>query len=258
MTNSKEGLIQLYSNKSKHSNYQILPSVLKEILSQESIQTTTRSESERLKYMVEHVDFNNKSVLDIGANTGYFTFESISAGAASVHYFEGNKEHSAFVELAVDALGLSQKIKVTNKYYNFDGQDINHYDIGLLLNVLHHIGDDYGDKSASIEKAKDLIIQQLNAMTKNVGTLIFQLGFNWHGNISQPLFANGTKREMIEYIQDGVKDFWTVETIGVAERVDGSIMYVKLNDTNIERDNSLGEFLNRPIFILKSKSSLNI
>jgi SAM-dependent methyltransferase len=252
MTTSKEKLIELYSNKSKHSNYQILPTKLKEILVQDDIQTTTRSEPERLKYILNKIDFNNKSVIDIGANTGYFSLELLDAGAKSMHYYEGNKEHVEFVRLAADILGLGSKMQITNGYFKFDGSFESRYDIGLLFNVLHHVGDDYGDKSASMEEAKRLIIKQLNNMSAVVGTLVYQMGFNWQGDISKGLFPGGTKQEMIDFVRNGIDGYWQIESIGIAERTNGQVTYEDLSNTNVERDNSMGEFLNRPIFILKS------
>jgi hypothetical protein len=33
-------------------------------------------------------------------------------------------------------------------------------------------------------------------------------------------------------------------------RIENSVVYQALNETNIERDDRLGEFLNRPLFIM--------
>jgi SAM-dependent methyltransferase len=250
--NDKDKLIEFYSNKSKHSNYQVLPSRLKSILDPQSIQTTTRSELERLKYITSKIDFKNKTVLDIGANTGYFSFELLDRGAKNVHYYEGNKEHAEFVGLAAKLLGLVN-LKITNGYYNFDNPPVNKYDICLLFNVLHHVGDDYGDDKLSINEARAAILKQLNNMSRLADDMVFQMGFNWQGDVKKGLFENGTKKEMIDFVTSGVGEHWDIVTIGVAQKNDGKIEYRELDEKNIERDDSLGEFLNRPIFILKSK-----
>lgn len=251
---SKEELIKLYAKKSKHSNYQILPRQLAGILSGGDVQTTTRYERERLAYILQRVDPANKTVLDIGANTGFFGFELLDAGAKSVHCYEGNKEHAEFASLAAGALGLGTRMRVTNDYFSFKGAHQEQYDIVLLLNVLHHVGDDYGCKDTSINEAKRLMIDQLNSLRAQAGTIVFQLGFNWQGDRTKPLFLHGTKREMIDFIAEGTRGVWRVAGKGIAERQDDNIMYSDLDDTNIERDDSLGEFLNRPIFILQSES----
>ena len=251
-TDLEQELIHLYGNKSKHSNYQILSDRLRAIINPSDIDTVTRYEKERLDYILKVIPIDNKSVVDVGANTGYFSFELLDKGASFVHYIEGNKEHAEFVSLAARALGVEDRIKVTNDYLNFDGTYSEHHDIGLLFNVLHHTGDDYGDKGATVDQAKEQMIKQLNSMSSMVDTLVFQLGFNWMGNREQPLFENGTKKEMIDFVQAGVKDVWEIVHIGIAEGDKSNITYGELNEDNIVRRDDLGEFLNRPIFILKS------
>jgi hypothetical protein len=82
--------------------------------------------------------------------------------------------------------------------------------------------------------------------------LVFQLGFNWKGNRNNGLFKNGTKRELIDFINQGIKGFWEIQTIGIAESVDNEYVFNDLNEINIQRNDEIGEFLNRPIIILKS------
>ena len=48
---------------------------------------------------------------------------------------------------------------------------------------------------------------------------------------------------------------WEVKSIGVPVKIDNPIVYRELGEDNIERDNALGEFLNRPLFILQRKGS---
>lgn len=245
-------LIKLYSQKSKHSNYQILPKRLSGIINNNEIEVRTRYEAERLEYILKNVDVDNKVILDIGGNTGYFTFELLDTGAKKVYYYDGNYAHSEFVRLAAKVLHLENRIDIKSDYFSFEDKS-NKYDIILLLNVLHHIGDDYGDKELSIEKARESIINQLINLSKITELLIFQLGFNWKGNRELCLFENGTKQEMIDYIKEGTKNHWEMLKIGVAESDNGVISYSDLNDRNIKRFDALGEFLNRPIFIMKSK-----
>lgn len=248
-----ELLKNLYAKNSKHSNYQILPERLAELIGSDEIEVKSRFEKERLNYFSKHIDFLNKSVLDIGGNSGYFSFELLAQGAKRVHYYEGDTVHSEFVKLSAEVLSCQNSIEITNDYFLFDGSHNRQYDVVLCLNVLHHLGDDYGDRSLTIEKAKKEIIQQLNSLADKMSIMIFQLGFNWQGNRNVGLFNNGTKTEMIDFISDGVKDHWEIVKIGIAESIDNRIDYFDLNDRNIERDDPLGEFLNRPIFILKSK-----
>ena len=254
MNTDKLELIKLYSQRSKHSNYQILPKKLAEIIGDDII-AKNRYEAERFAYILENVDVENKSILDIGGNTGYFTFEMIEHGARRVHYYEGDKTHAEFVRIASKCLNLEDRLDLTDRYFSFTGAEFrNKYDVILLLNVLHHIGDDYGDKKISMEKAKKTIIRQLISLAEISEIIAFQLGFNWKGNREVCLFENGTKNELINFIKDGTEKYLEIYKIGIAESRDGVIKYYDANVENMRRLDCLGEFLNRPLFIMKSLS----
>lgn len=241
-----------YLNISKHSNYQILTKNLRKYLPIEKLNIKSRSEEARLDYILKNIDVKNKSIIDIGANTGYFSFELLNQGAENVTCYEGNVEHSLFIQDSANILGQFNKIKIFNEYYDFEN-NTQKYDLMLLLNVLHHIGADYGDKMLNIGNAKNIIINHLNKCAMVTKQLVFQLGFNWKGDRNSCLFVNGEKRELIDYIKKGTIDYWNIQNIGVAEDNCGIIQYKDLSEENILRQDSLGEFLNRPLFIMKSK-----
>lgn len=246
-------LIELYQKTSKHSNYQVLPECLKTCIENCSVTTKSRNEPERLTYILKNLPVAGKSVMDIGGNTGYFTFELADAGAGRVIYVEGNKAHADFVQTAVKYLKKENVIQAINQYFDFeDYPSEKNLDIVLLLNVLHHLGDDYGT-GADKEAVKKQIIRQLNSIAKITRYCVFQLGFNWKGDRNNCLFEKGTKQEMIDYITGGSGSCWDIVKIGIARREGETILYEDLNTDNIQRDDTLGEFLNRPLFILKSK-----
>ncbi len=245
----KKQLEELYEDVSKHSQYQRMPAFLEHELNKLSTPKINRYEAERFEFIKKSVDFQNKSVIDIGGNTGFFSFEIQQQGAKSIKLIEGNSYHCKFVHEVSNILNLN--VKIENRFADFENEDET-VDALLLLNVLHHVGDDYGNKEITIEAAKAQIIHSINKLAKNAKILVFQMGFCWKGNREELLFPNGTKKEMIDFIKLGVKDKWVIQTIGVPERKENKIIYSELTKSNLERQNSLGEFLNRPIFILKS------
>ena len=153
--------------------------------------------------------------------------------------------------MAVQELKLKNSINVHSEYYMFEQKEYK-FDIALLLNVVHHLGDDFGD-SESIEKAKRGMLSCINHMAQVARTMVFQLGFNWRGDRDKCLFENGTKEEMEDFIRNGTQEYWDIVKIGVAVNRDGKIVYEDKNADNYQRQDSLGEFLNRPIYIMKSK-----
>lgn len=253
----KKRLVELYQNSSKHSHYQVLPSILRNYLKDEEITTHSRFEAERLTYLLKHLDFNNKSVLDIGGNTGFFSFELLENNAKEVIYVEGNRAHADFVEYAS---GFFKKpISVINDYFEIGDEKFKDLkvDITLLFNVIHHFGDDFGDPDRSLEEAKRSMLDFVNYFVDKTDILVLQMGFCWKGNRDQLLFSKGLKQEMIDFITSGTRDKFQVLSIGVPVVEKGTTVYEELNDLNMERNDSIGEFRNRPIFILKRKEQFN-
>ena len=186
----REKMISLYQNMSKHSGYQILPEEIQQYLGVD-VKTLSRFERERLEYIKKHIDLNDKKVMDIGGNTGYFTFNSIKSGAVHVDYYEGNAVHAEFVEHGKE-IYTTERITVFNKYYSFE-PTVAEYDLIFCMNVVHHLGDDFFCVK-TLEEAKREMMQCVNNLAFSAAVLVFQMGFNWMGNIQKPLFKNGTKK----------------------------------------------------------------
>lgn len=253
MINKKVKLISLLQHKSKHSQYQSLPSEVTELLYEDAKVTYSKFEKERFDFLKKYVIINDSKVIDIGGNTGYFSFECLKNSAEHVFFVEGNIEHTKFVEEVSKILEYEEKLAITNDYYDFEKIENKKYDIGIVLNVLHHAGDDYAYSIDSIEIAKNNIKNNLQNMSKYIDTLFFQLGFNWKGDPALPLFTTGTKQEMISFIEEGILNHWAVTKIGIPEKdILGNVSYQPKSTENLRRNDSLGEFLNRPLFILKS------
>lgn len=246
-------LLSLYEHSSKHSQYQALPDLLlRRFPALRSLQAN-KHEAERWAYIRQAIDLNRLSVLDIGCNTGYFSFAALECGASKVLGYEGTTSHATFCNTAARAVGMHERFCVEPTYFDFDQPAPPRADVCLLLNVLHHLGDDFSSSVPDIELAKSLMAQHLRTMSRHTNLLVFQLGFNWKGDKKHPLFEHGTKEEMINYVRQAIASQWSVLDIGVAQRVEGKVTYVPLDSHNIARDDSLGEFLNRPLFLLKSR-----
>ena len=252
---NREKLIRLYKKTSKHSQYQIIPDSLHKIMGDNNLDITSRFEKERLEYIIKNLNTKDLVFSDIGANTGYFSIELLTRGAEHAIIIEGNKDHCDFIHESVKQLQLEKKSTIYNNYISFNDSDktLANTDAILIFNVLHHAGDDYNTSIRNVNEAKEHIIKSINYLSSKTKHLIFQLGFNWKGNIEYPLFKNGTKKEMIDFIKHGTSNYWLIENIGIAELTSNKLEYKNMNSYNIKRDNNIGEFLNRPIFVMKSK-----
>lgn len=209
-----------------------------------------KRESLRWEYMADLSEFAGKSVIDIGANTGYFSLAAIAAGALSVEAYEGNQQHAEFMRESANLLDLADRLKVFNAYFDFGSEQSTSADMALCLNVLHHLGDDFGAADQSMEAAKGQMVEKLHNFARHVGTCWFQLGFNWKGDRNRPLFENGLKSELIEFMRQACDGAWSIENIGIYNPAEQR--YEPLREELLERFDEAGEFLNRPIFLLKS------
>jgi hypothetical protein len=118
------------------------------------------------------------------------------------------------------------------------------------LNVLHHLGDDFGDRRLGVEAARARMAEALRALAGVCDTLAFQLGFNWKGDRTQPLFANGTKAEIVDFVQRAAAGVWDVEAAAIAR---GASDYTPLRPGNLGRFDEMGEFANRPLFVMRAR-----
>ena len=214
---------------------------------------TNTFDTERERFITHSVNFLGRKILDIGANTGFFSFSSIFNGAKTVTSFESEKINARLIELQSKLLNLENKIVVKNHPFDFKNDINNYYDVIICLNVLHHSGR-YFDREVKTEsEAKENIIKYLNNFSNYSNYCIFQIGYNWKGEEDKPLFKNGTKIEQIDFIKENTNEFWEIENVGIAEIFEKKIFYNSPNSKNLARIDKLGEFLNRPLFILKSK-----
>jgi SAM-dependent methyltransferase len=248
-TTEARTLQRLIQARSKHSDYQLLHPSLSPLLG-ELPQPVGKHEAERQRYMSQQLLLRGLSVLDIGANTGYFSFAALEAGAASVVSQEGNAEHANFIALAAQGLGVDDRLEVRPHYYSFTDPSAEHFDVTLCLNVLHHLGDDFGDQAMSLDEAKAQMLVALRRLARHTRHLWTQLGFNWKGGRHRPLFAQGTKAELIDFVRQGVQGHWRIDDIAVVNPQTRE--YEPIDSHNLQRFDSLGEFLNRPLFRLTS------
>lgn len=233
---------------SKHSNYQEIYPTLQERLAFKRV-PKGRFETARWQYMRKHMALKDCTVLDIGANTGYFSMAAVESHAKFVLAIEGNADHAKFIQIATKIMSWSDRFETTNIYFDFEPSGPI-FDFTFCLNVLHHLGDDFGIERISIDDARHDIAQKLRNLAWRTRKCWFQIGFNWKGNRSLPLFKNGGKDELIAFVHKACDDAWSVEDISIFDP--SKLSYQIANDELLARFDNIGEFLNRPLFLLRS------
>ena len=94
--------------RSKHSTYQELHPLVEKLV-HSKYWTSGKRESARWAFMSRKLPLQGLRVLDIGANTGYFSLGAVEAGAAHVTAIEGNAAHAAFIQACGEWLGWHTK-----------------------------------------------------------------------------------------------------------------------------------------------------
>ena len=247
--NSVEKIAALLDAKSKHSSYQnVHPKILEKVGVQYVPQG--KAEEERWSYMSRHYSFSDMRVLDIGANTGFFSVGAVLEGAREVLAVEGNTEHAQFIEASAELLQKNDILKVQNSYFKFENNSERHYDLTFCLNVLHHLGDDFGNPQYDKQQAKKAMKEKLRNLSVASKFCWFQLGFNWKGDRNECLFLEGSKRELVSFVVEACQGAWEIDEIAVF--CPESKAYKLLKGELFDRFDPLGEFLNRPLFLLRS------
>lgn len=239
---------KLLSTPSKHNSYQTLHPCLKSAL-ENDIQISGKAERARWEFMLRSTNFKGASVTDIGANTGYFSFGAVEAGARRAIAIEGNKEHAEFLLYCARKLGLQDRLLVSNRYFDFGYEAEEFTDITFCLNVLHHIGDDFGNQKLTITAARKKISAHIRALANTTKRAWIQIGYNWKGDVLHPLFPNGTKREIKDFMRDACGSIWEIKKTAVFNPENSS--YEDADERLMARFDSIGEFLNRPLFLVQ-------
>lgn len=250
-TPENQALKDLYLQRSKHASYQLVHPLIAPHMPDIAGLPAGKLEVERQAYFDRSLPLLGARVLDIGANTGYFSFGALQSGASHVTCYEGNAEHAAFVTRGAEMASLSRKLTMNACYFDFLQSFAQPFDVTYCLNVLHHLGDDFGDAGLDMDAARTQMLACLNRMASLTRTLMLQLGFNWKGDIRCALFEGGEKAALIDFVAQGSADHWLIEEVTVPHPV--TRVYEPISADNLPRNNQIGEFMNRPLFKLRSR-----
>jgi len=233
------------------------PFILKALNREVKDATCTNSitlDSERAEFIFTQKNAEGKNVLDIGANQGFMSVEASLRGAQHIDAFESNEVDGAFLAKAAQSLSVLKDLTAHVDNYDFEKHN-DRWNYVLCLNVLHHVGRYFDQHIKTLDEAKWVISQHLQRLMTKGGCTWLQLGFNWQGNIEQPMFGQGTKREMTEFVAGLLGAQAKIATIGIFSPI--SRMYEKVGSDDWDhplwqRIEELGEFGNRPLYLIEA------
>ncbi len=184
---NKEQLINLLTTNAKHGNYQQIPPILLDKIPElKKLQKNSiRLDEQRYEWFSEKLDFKNKNVLDIGANTGYFSIRlSTEKDAQVIAYEPFEKHYKAIVEIKNFLSLPDNKLKVEKKGIAInDIEKLPNVDIILFFNVIQHAGEDFdSDKVKNINQWYNYAVEYLQKLAQKANYIVFQMGYSWLGH----------------------------------------------------------------------------
>lgn len=212
-------------------------------------------DKERAVFMFARKSSADQKVLDIGANQGYMSIEAALRGAQHIDAFESNEVDGAFLSQAASLFPELQAVSAQPVNYEFEHENKERWNYVICLNVLHHIGRYFDAHVQDLSQAKALMAQHLRRLLNPRACIWLQLGFNWQGNTHQPMFKHGTKREMTEFVVEMLGQSAKVAAIGIYNPKDHAyeeVMYGDWTHALWQRIDDLGEFGNRPLYLIES------
>ncbi len=111
----------------------------------------------RLKDVIP-ADLTGKTVLDVGCNAGFYSFEARRRGASRVLGAEARSWHVRQARFACAALGLDSVEFRRMSLYELHPARVGTFDVVLALGLLYHLKDLFGGVEALYHVTKDLLI----------------------------------------------------------------------------------------------------
>lgn len=261
---TKEQLLALYMHSGKHSSYQPLPTFVAEQLGFDvPVNPRWRADHGRLDYLKAHFDFSGQRVLDVGANSGLFTATLAHAYPDSQCIaWELDESSANFIRVLANEYNLAN-VEVVQKALDYETAQAmpGHFHTLLLFNVLHHAGVDFDTTLVSDKHGLQAYIQAfLSALRPTADCLLYQMGFNWGGDVAHPVAGRNALAEKLDYVKTALAGTgWQIEHIGLV--LDPQTRKIELFDEagaaaqadacdSLGREGKLSEFYLRPLFKL--------
>lgn len=275
MASDLDALKKLLITRSKHGNYGMLPPALIKVDPSLSLYSNSnRLDQQRYDWFSKKINFEGKRVIDIGANTGYFSLRLATEYNSIITAYEPFEPHYRSIELSKRILNLADdRFFVVNEGISLDKiSSLERVDIILFLNVLQHAGEDFDvERVQNLADWRRYAVQYLDKLKEIGRYLIFQMGYTWLGHEDKIC----KDKDILDYTMKLLADSgWSIISCGIVAGLNNPtyIDYIlsetgknrspftsKWDSVNINlRKRFFGykydhRFIQRPIFVCRSQ-----
>jgi hypothetical protein len=202
----------------RFSHYQELPPCVENKIEGRISDVYTQSQLSldelRYDWLVQQVQPEGMSVVEIGSNLGYFVLRLSSEYDAMVEAYEPVSSYAKVTTLMAQLCGVNERVLCHNRgVIKSDLVDFLDNDLIITLNVLHHAGIEYDCKAViEIGGWENYIVDYLSILKNNGKRLFLQMGNISSGDRLFPM------EESVPYVYSLLKKSgWIVQSIGLIE-----------------------------------------
>lgn len=241
-------LMVLLRQNAKHSAYQMLPDCLG-VVGTDLAQGVgfKRQDDKRYNWLASKLTNLSGTVVDIGANLGYFTFQLLKDYSVDVIAYEPYEPHARVISIIRELCGYKEtRLRVMNQGVGLREIDLlPESNLLLLLNVIQHAGEDYdADLVRTVDEWRNYAISYLAKLRDKTDMLFFQMGYTWLGHDAKLCSDD----EIIDFTAKLLTDAgWTIKHCGVISKHALPITY---------EDYSVSLTSHNPVYLGERKRSL--
>jgi hypothetical protein len=143
-----------------------------------------RLDRARFDWMNRKSVLSGRRILELGANTGYFSLRAVSELGATSTIYEPDANLCEIIRTSAEILGVEDRIDVRQEGVVLEGiEKLPPADVLINFNVLHHAGKEFDrGKVRSAGEWSSYATDYLARLKQAAPLMFFQTGFTWGGS----------------------------------------------------------------------------
>jgi hypothetical protein len=193
-----------------------------------------RLDRARFDWMNRASVLSGRRILELGANTGYFSLRAVSECGATSTVYEPDANLCEIIRVSAEILGIEDRISVRQEGVVLSSiENLPSTDLLINFNVLHHAGREFDkDRVRSVSDWRGYAIEYLSKLRRTAPVMVFQTGTTW-GASRERLCPPA--RSISNWTNDLLRESaWHPEMCGHARIIDHAWHYEDSNDTHAD------------------------